>query len=161
MSESTKSEKKPGTAKNSQKSGGQAGRAKSNSEVRFRLSIKFSLAVILLLIVIMSVGGWMLIGMQERALIDEKERSADKLIEFVAAISAYNIERFTYFIIHETAEMLQKSEGLEADVLSVIVRGNSEVEGVPGKEAAPQWARTRRDSGTRKILAQKNRALRI
>ena len=106
---------------------------KAFSGIRSRLSNKFLLTIIFLLIVVMTAAGLMLLGVQEDALIAEKERSADKLIDFVSTISATSIERFTYYVLYQNAELLQASEGLDAEVLSVIVRGNPEDEGALGK----------------------------
>jgi serine phosphatase RsbU (regulator of sigma subunit) len=106
---------------------------KALARIRHRLSYKFSLAIVLLLIVVMSISGFLLIGIQESALIEVKEKSSDKLIDFVAAISASSIERFTYYVLHQNAEVLQASEGFDVEVLSVIVRDLPEDEGVLGK----------------------------
>ncbi|HPN83438.1 MAG TPA: HAMP domain-containing protein, partial [Spirochaetota bacterium] len=109
-------------------------RGMDSGEIRFRLFFKFSIVISLILVLTMTITGWVLTGIQEKSLIAEKEKSADKLIQFVATISAFHIERFSYFVLHENAEMLQSGQGMEADVLSVIVRDAPEDKTKEGKK---------------------------
>ncbi len=107
---------------------------RSAPEIRFRLFFKFSFVISLILVLTMTITGWVLTSIQEDALIKEKEKSAEKLIQFVATISAFHIERFSYFVLHENAEMLQAGQGMDADVLSVIVRDVPEDKTKQGKK---------------------------
>lgn len=104
------------------------------AEIRFKLFFKFSLVISLILVLSMTITGWVLTSIQEDALIKEKEKSADKLIQFVAMISAFHIERFSYFALHENVEMLQSGQGMAADVLSVIIRSLPDDKNKQGKK---------------------------
>lgn len=93
---------------------------------KFHLFYKFTVVISLLLVVILGITGFILISLQEQSLLNEKKRSARKLIEFVATSSAYQIERYSYFMLHKNAEMLQSGKdldgrGVDADVVSVLV----------------------------------------
>jgi serine phosphatase RsbU (regulator of sigma subunit) len=112
----------------------EAGRERNAPEARFRLFFKFSIVISLILVLTMSITGLVLTSIQEQALIAEKEKSSGKLIQFVATISAFHIERFSYFVLHENAEMLQSGQGMDADVLSVIVRDIPEDKTKEGKK---------------------------
>lgn len=93
---------------------------------KFHLFYKFTVVISFILVVILGITGFLLISLQEQSLLNEKKRSARKLIEFVATSSAYQIERYSYFMLHKNAEMLQSGRsidgsGVDADVVSVLV----------------------------------------
>lgn len=97
--------------------------------------VKFTMTISLLLILVLAGTGVVLTRLQQNALIREKKKSSNQFTEFVASSSAFNISRFSYFMLNENAAKLQRSEkNPHTDVLSLIVRNTPAGADKPGKK---------------------------
>lgn len=94
-----------------------------SQRLRMSVFLKFTGIVSICLIVILAAIGLMLIALQQRALIAERIRNAQRFTDVVARISAFHIEKFTYYMLEENTIQIQAGQGEQAqtDVVSVLV----------------------------------------
>ncbi len=81
------------------------------------LFVKFTLISSLTLLVIFFVNAIILIGFQEKSLIEQKEKSTEMLLRQVADMSATPIKAFTFFVLNENVRKLQSNP----EILSVTI----------------------------------------
>ncbi len=106
-------------------------------QFRAGLSLKLLIIISFSLIVTISVIGAILINYQEKSLVSEKIKNAEKLAGIVARISAFHIAQYSYFVLDQNVVQLQsrfaKNNGTTdaADILSLVIYDNQ------GKKLTP------------------------
>lgn len=94
----------------------------AKQKAKFSLFLKFTVIISISLLIVMSVFGLVVMKIQRDALISEKEKSSQELVDFVAGISARHIEKMSYYSLYESTEFLQAVEGInESEILSVVI----------------------------------------
>ncbi len=83
---------------------------------------KLTIAISFILILIFLIFGLIIINLQENSLIEEKRRSAEKMVSLFSRISAFHIEKYSYYVLDENTIHLQSNIDNEVDIFSVIVR---------------------------------------
>lgn len=87
------------------------------------LFVKFTLASALTLLFVFLANAIILIGFQERSLLEEKEKSTDMLLKQAADMNATPIKAFTFFVLNENVRKLQANpEILSVTVLDLVGR---------------------------------------
>lgn len=89
------------------------------------LFAKFTVSITLFILLTIGTSGWILIKSQEDFLLSEKVKSARKMIQIMAKLSANHIQQYTFSYLAQNAEILQAKDDGEAEIISVIVYDNN------------------------------------
>lgn len=87
--------------------------------------IRITVIVSCFLVLTVFAGGMVLISLQKKSLLDEKSKSADQLISFVAGLSGQNIHNMSYYALYRNAKNLQGKNSRGIAVISLSVFDNS------------------------------------
>lgn len=86
---------------------------------------KFTVSITAFILLTIGTTGWMLIKNQEHALLSEKYKSARKMIQIMAKLSANHIQQYTFSYLAQNAEILQSKDDEDAEIISVTVYDNN------------------------------------
>lgn len=89
--------------------------------IQISLFVKFSAIISVSLTVILSILAFIVINIQEKTLVSQKERNSEALTEFVSKISAFHIQKYSYFLLDENTTHLQSKINDEYEILSFTV----------------------------------------
>ena len=97
--------------------------ASKKTKIRWSVVRKFIGVVSLCLIVILFAAGFILIQIQERALLEERVNSGQHVADFLADISAFYIGRFAYSMLDDQTIQIQSGNGADQklNVLSALI----------------------------------------